>query len=1202
MYPPSGYGYFKSPRKRSDNHDRGVAVLIRKDTHHKPLPLNTVLQAVAARLWMGKWYTVCSLYLPHLPLQLTDLEHLINQLPPPFLLLGDMNARSALWEEPTTRTDQRGRIVESLLTRTDVALLNTAGVKTHADMGRGVETTIDLALCSPQCLVDFSHEVLEDRHGSDHYPIQIRHNTPALEYNYPQRYKIEKADWARYRQLTRSNSDLGEEGDPEGTLLRICNKITEAADACIPRTTGSRRKIPMPWWNHDCQIAIVAKRRAQNAMRRNPNILEHKISYKRNRAIARSTLNKAKREHWRKHVSSINSQSNTQTMWKKIKKMNGKFSPPRLPLLKTSTGTLVQDPNETSNIFAQAFSSVSSSENYSAPFKRYKIREERKRLNFDTEEDLEYNRPFSHNEFKQALSLTSESSPGIDRISYTMIKKSHPTLRDGILRLTNRLFLGNLFPTDWGTAIIIPIERAEKEHTEALSSRPVSLTNCLCKLMEGMVNPRLMWILEKLGVIEPNQSGFRKNRSTTDCLVKFQNDIREAISRREHTIAVFFDLTKAYDMAWRHGILMELHRIGLRGNLPKFVSNFLSNRRICVRVGNVLSETLPIEEGTPQGSVISCTLFMVAINQIAKNLPPDVTASLYVDDFAIYAYGQRISGVERRLQLAINGLQAWSERTGFVFSTTKTVVMHICRRNGCQRTTGNLALNGTLIPAARTHTFLGLKIDQRLSWRAHITDLKKSCCKVLDLLKYLSHKTWGSDTKTLLRIVIALLKPKIDYGVEAYGQARESLLRMLDPILNQAIRIATGAFRSSPIPSLLTISGLKPLSTYREIKTLNYLLRATVTKSNPLNAHIHGDLESFGEPSDDEREDLPSPARGGTFLDKSRELTRKYNLSPTIVQSEEIPASPPWMEGDLSICTELDNVQKNQYPEAALRRIFSNHLLDHRNSKILYTDGSKTENGVAFAVVGDGDAVSHRISGLASVFTAELLAILQAVKQARTDYTESVTIITDSKSSIQAITKLYQSNPIVNQIKNEIYDSKKSVKLCWVPSHIGVGGNEEADLKAREATCHPDITQIPLPRSDLKCYIKKKARLFCERGWQQESLQNKLRKITDTTAPLPNSSCSNREWERGLVRLRIGHCLLTHGHLMDRGRPPECVDCDQPLTIEHIITECPNFENKRRFYFPNYRPTMKFFLKEADTSYRGPLYSFVKEIGLLDKL
>ena len=93
--------------------------------------------------------------------------------------------------------------------------------------------------------------------------------------------------------------------------------------------------------------------------------------------------------------------------------------------------------------------------------------------------------------------------------------------------------------------------------------------------MEKMVNPRFMWVLERLGVINPIQSGFRRNRSTTDCLVKFQNDIDGAISEGGHAIAVFFDLTKAYDMAWRYGILKELHSFGLRGNLPKFIKNFL---------------------------------------------------------------------------------------------------------------------------------------------------------------------------------------------------------------------------------------------------------------------------------------------------------------------------------------------------------------------------------------------------------------------------------------------------------------------------------------------------------------------------------------------------------------------------------------------------------------------------------------------------
>ena len=542
-----------------------------------------------------------------------------------------------------------------------------------------------------------------------------------------------------------------------------------------------------------------------------------------------------------------------------------------------------------------------------------------------------------------------------------MIKNSHPSLQARILKIFNYLYEKCLFPDDWGTVTIIPIERPEKIGTEPLESRPISLTSCLCKLMERMANPRLMWILEKLGVIDPNQSGFRKNRSTIDCLTKFQNDIREAIGRKEHAIAIFFDLTKAYDMAWRHGILMELHRVGLRGNLPKFVANFLSNRKINVRVGSTLSETFTLAEGTPQGSVISCTLFMLAINHISKNLPPDVRASVYVDDFAIYSYGRNINSVERRLQLAINNLQIWSEKTGFIFSTTKTVTMHICRKRGCVKTTGSLSLNGTQIPPVTTHTFLGLIIDQRLSWGAHIKHLKKTCYKTLDLLKFLSGKSWGSDTKMLLRLVIALLKPRMDYGVETYGQARDTLLKMLDPILNQSIRTATGAFRSTPIPSLLTISGLKPLSTYRDIKNLTYFLRAAVTESNPLNAQIRADANDYGTARDDDNEDPITPETGGTFLEKSKNLTRKYEINLSEIQTEPIPDLPPWNTGGLSVCTELDDIQKRQQPGRSLKAIFLEHLQTHQNTTILYTDGSKTDEGVALAVTGGDQPISRRI-------------------------------------------------------------------------------------------------------------------------------------------------------------------------------------------------------------------------------------------------
>merc|ERR1719334_2237713 len=102
-----------------------------------------------------------------------------------------------------------------------------------------------------------------------------------------------------------------------------------------------------------------------------------------------------------------------------------------------------------------------------------------------------------------------------------MIKNAHSSFQKHILNLYNRIYASRQFPTSWKTAIIIPIPKPNKDHSDPLNHRPISLTSCLCKLFEKMVNQRLVWYLEKNQCIQPVQSGFRRNRSTTDCLVSF---------------------------------------------------------------------------------------------------------------------------------------------------------------------------------------------------------------------------------------------------------------------------------------------------------------------------------------------------------------------------------------------------------------------------------------------------------------------------------------------------------------------------------------------------------------------------------------------------------------------------------------------------------------------------------------------------------
>ena len=125
-----------------------------------------------------------------------------------------------------------------------------------------------------------------------------------------------------------------------------------------------------------------------------------------------------------------------------------------------------------------------------------------------------------------------------------------------------------------------------------------------------MINKRLTWFLESNNHISRFQSGFRSDRSTTDNLVRLETFIRDAFIEKEHVVAVFFDLEKAYETTWRYGILKDINKLGLRGRLPTFIENFLADRTMQVRVGSSLSDYYDQEQGVPQGGVLSTTLLV----------------------------------------------------------------------------------------------------------------------------------------------------------------------------------------------------------------------------------------------------------------------------------------------------------------------------------------------------------------------------------------------------------------------------------------------------------------------------------------------------------------------------------------------------------------------------------------------------------------
>ena len=133
--------------------------------------------------------------------------------------------------------------------------------------------------------------------------------------------------------------------------------------------------------------------------------------------------------------------------------------------------------------------------------------------------------------------------------------------------------------------------------------------------------------------------------------------------------------------------------------------------------------------------------------------------------------------IERHLQQNLNKKEQWATKNGFKFSKSKTQCVHFCQLRK-QHDDPVLTLYGSPIPVVQEYKYLGLIFDKKLSFIPHIKYLKAKCLKSLNILKVLSHTTWGADRTTLLQLYRSLIRSKLDYGSIVYGSARKSYLAM----------------------------------------------------------------------------------------------------------------------------------------------------------------------------------------------------------------------------------------------------------------------------------------------------------------------------------------------------------------------------------------------------------------------------------------
>jgi len=422
-----------------------------------------------------------------------------------------------------------------------------------------------------------------------------------------------RADWSQFKRACEDSFKNGEnsvDDDVDIMYEDMVQKIISAAEKCIPRTRPKCRQKRLPYWNKNCRDAVYARNRARNKMNKN-RTQENVEAYRKLKGVAQKTMKDAACFHWRDFCSTL------------LKKMNGLYTSNK-PQHLVCEGSKIESDEEKANLFADNFVNVSSSENYSSGFKMHRfLAEKQGERNLPSENsessdiDNSLNDRFSYHELKRAIKESKRnSSPGEDKITYDMLQHLPRRALQRLLFLYNSAWQKGCIPQAWKHSIIIPVLKMGKNKEDISSYRPISLTNTIGKIMEKLVANRLRHYLETNSLLTNVQTGFRKGRGTVDHLIRLQDTINKYNLNRGYTVAVFIDFKSAYDMLSHDVLKGKLKKLGLTGEIYQYIDNFLTGRTIQVQVGNKFSKVLDINNGTPQGSVISPLLLLIMINDL----------------------------------------------------------------------------------------------------------------------------------------------------------------------------------------------------------------------------------------------------------------------------------------------------------------------------------------------------------------------------------------------------------------------------------------------------------------------------------------------------------------------------------------------------------------------------------------------------------
>ena len=386
---------------------------------------------------------------------------------------------------------------------------------------------------------------------------------------------------------------------------------------------------------------------------------------------------------------------------------------------------------------------------------------------------------------------------------------------------------------------MVVIPKPGKPMGDPKSYRPISLLCVPYKILERLIYARVEPLIDPL--LPKEQAGFRHGKSTVDQVVLLTQNIEDSFKAKKKAGAVFIDLTAAYVTVWHRGLTCKLLRLLPDKHMVKMIMELVRNRSFTLTISDSKQSRLcRLKNGVPQGSVLAPLLFDI----YTYDLPSMISRKFaYSDDLALMHSSGNWKDLEGTLSQDMSTLSAYLQTWRLKLSHTKMVMAAFHLNNREAKRELKVYNNGGLLSFCPTSTYLGVKLDRSLMFCHHLVALRKKLSSCVTLLRQLVGSGWGADAKTLcIATLSSLVYSTAEYCVPIW--CRSAHIRLIDSVLNDALRIVTGCLHPTPTDHLPVLSRIQPAEFRQMGVTLCLAYRGSLNPNHILYGLLSGSSDT----------------------------------------------------------------------------------------------------------------------------------------------------------------------------------------------------------------------------------------------------------------------------------------------------------------------------------------------------------------------